>query len=65
MIPLGKEILDTRMDRFEQVVLEHIDNQITARITTLSNRVGSLDKKIEIIRKIIDKKYAALKDGEK
>lgn len=65
MIPLGKEVLDTRMDRFEQVVLEHIDNQITARITTLSNRVGSLDKKIEIIRKIIDKKYAALKDGEK
>jgi hypothetical protein len=65
MIPLGKEILDTRMDRFEQVVLEHIDNQITARITTLSDRIGSLDKRVETIRKIVDKHYSKFGNGGK
>jgi hypothetical protein len=65
MIPLGKEVLDTRMDRFEQVVLEHIDNQITARITTLSDRIGSLDKRVETIRKIVDKHYSKFGNGGK
>lgn len=65
MIPLGKEILDTRMDRFEQVVLEHIDNKITARITTLSDRIGSLDKRVETIRKIVDKHYSKFGNGGK
>lgn len=65
MIPLGGEVLDKRMDRFEQKMIEYIDGKITAKITTLNERVGSLDKRVEVIRKIIDKKYAQLKDGEK
>lgn len=65
MIPLDKMILDTRMDRFEQVVLEHIDKKITAKITTLSDRIGSLDKRVETIRKIVDKHYSKFGNGGK
>ena len=65
MIPLDKRVLDTRMDRFEQVVLEHIDKTITAKITTLSDRIGSLDKRVETIRKIVDKHYSKFGNGGK
>ena len=65
MIPLDKRVLDTRMDRFEQVVLEHIDKKITAEITTLSDRIGSLDKRVETIRKIVDKHYSKFGNGGK
>jgi hypothetical protein len=65
MIPLDKRVLNTRMDRFEQVVLEHIDKKITAKITTLSDRIGSLDKRVETIRKIVDKHYSKFGNGGK
>jgi len=65
MIPIGKQYMDKRLSELEDKLTNNYKNDIMANIKTLNANIVSLIKQIEIIRKIVDKKFAEYKDGEK
>lgn len=65
MIPIGKQYMEKRLNEFEKKLTDNYKNDIMANIKTLNANIVSLTKQIEIIRKIVDKKFAEYKDGEK
>jgi hypothetical protein len=65
MIPIGKQYMDKRLSELEDKLTNNYKNDIMANIKTLNANIVSLIKQTEIIRKIVDKKFAEYKDGEK